>query len=38
MLKLIIKYLERKGFVAVKQYSKTIGFDIHNNKYVFYRK
>jgi hypothetical protein len=40
LLKLAIRYIERKGFTAVKQAEgmTTIGFDIYGNKYSFYRK
>lgn len=40
LLKLAIRYLERKGFTIMHQAEgmKTIGFDTHGNKYVFFRK
>ena len=37
MFKLIIKYLERKGYVVVKPVSKTRAFDVHGTKYAFYK-
>ena len=37
MLRLIIRYLERKGYVVVKPVSKTRALDIHGNKYAFYK-
>ena len=37
MFKLIMKYLERKGYVVVKPVSKTRAFDVHGNKYAFYK-
>ena len=37
MIKVIIKYLERKGNVVVKPVSKTRAFDVHGNKYAFYK-
>lgn len=37
MFKLIIKYLERKGYVVVKPVSKTRAFDVHGNKYALYK-
>lgn len=36
MFKLIIRYLERKGYVVVKPVSKTRALDVHGNKYAFY--
>ena len=36
MIKLIIKYLERKGYVVVKPISKTRALDVHGKKYAFY--
>ena len=40
LFRLAVKYLEHKGFIAVKQAEgmKTVGFDIYGNKYVFFRK
>ena len=40
LFRLAVRYLERKGFIAVKQAEgmKTVGFDTHGNKYVFFRK
>lgn len=36
MFKLIIRYLERKGYVVVKPVSKTRAFDTHGKKYCLY--
>ena len=40
LLKLAIKYLERKGFTIMHQAEgmTTVGFDARGNKSVFYRK
>jgi hypothetical protein len=40
LLKLAIRYLERKGFTIMHQAEgmKTVGYDAHGNKYVFFRK
>ena len=40
LFRLAIRYLERKGYIAVKQADgmKTVGFDTYGNKYVFFRK
>ena len=37
MLKLIIKYLERKGYVVVKPVSKTRAFDTNGTRYCLYK-
>lgn len=37
MFKLIIKYLERKGYVVVKPVSKTRAFDTNGTKYCLYK-
>ena len=40
LLRLAIKYIERKGFIVMHQAEgmKTVGYDADGNKYVFYRK
>ena len=40
MFKLIVKYLERKGWIVVRPVSglKTVGEDTQGNRYVFFRK
>ena len=37
MFKLIIKYLERKGYVVVKPVSKTRALDTKGTKYCLYK-
>lgn len=40
LFKLIVKYLEHKGWIAIRQVEglKTVGEDTYGNKYVFFRK
>ena len=37
MLRLIIRYLERKGYVVVKPVSKTRAFDTNGTRYCLYK-